>query len=153
MLAFPADIMEYRPFVVKEMDAGVFKSIGGSIRPGIYMHSRGIRDIMKKYDCDIVEFTTRMAAKHPDNIKLTGEVGTLADKSSSNTIVLKSRVSTSGRYSAVAEKVKEWEGMFGEGTIDVEEWEETVEGFLTLKNPCDEKTVDKAVEEDFYWED
>jgi hypothetical protein len=109
----------------------------------------------KKYTCDVEAFTAKMHEKYPDHVKITGNVETLADESLSNTILMSSRVDPGEVASIVAGKVKEWKKL---GKIRTETWEEgtrdeSVEGFLTLKDPCDENLLKQAIDEDFLWED
>jgi len=109
----------------------------------------------KKYSCDVEEFTAKMHEKYPDHVKVTGEIGTLADESLSNTIVMSHRHSESDADAIVSEKLADWKKL---GKVRIDTWErdtrdESIEGFLTLKDPCDENLVKQAVEEDFIWED
>lgn len=120
----------------------------------------------KEYTCDLGRFTAEMHEKYPDHVKILGstdeyEGETLDTESMSNTIALRYPMGKGTRRRSDAEmerikneKLAEWSEL---GKVRIETWEqgksdESIEGFLKLKDPCDEKMLKKAINEDFLWE-
>jgi hypothetical protein len=124
---------------------------------------------MKNLSCDIDEFSERMRKKYETTVQQpkTQKDGTvklvdvkwsliqrnLDEESDSNTIVTSGRFDPGEIDDVVESRVSEWSKL---GKIRKETWQggmsdETIEGFLTLKDPCDEKLVDEAIKEDFVW--